>query len=185
MNRLGENSPAGCSCPWILSTGAIMMAVIFQRWDCWVVWVWVWICTDLCVHSVGAPGRRRRSPGRRTLIEPSPFLGTEPQPGSHSHGFPESDLCWPLQRSWRRWLDSGSLQFWVPQRPWSLWQWVLSREQLLSTGVWGIPETSSWRKPSFCTVIPLPSCSRKYHSGQTDLCLLLVPSLLHLVPKPA
>ena len=64
MNRLGKNSPAGCSCLWILSTGAILMAVLFQRWDCWVVWVWVWICTDLCVHSVGTPGRHRRSPGR-------------------------------------------------------------------------------------------------------------------------
>lgn len=42
------------------------------------------------------------------------------------------------------------------------------REQLLSTGVWGIPETSSWRKPSLCTVIPLPSSSRKYHSGSNE-----------------
>ena len=64
MNRLGKNSPVRCSCPWILNTGAILMAVLFQRWDCWVVWVWVWICTDLCVHSVGASGWHRRSPGR-------------------------------------------------------------------------------------------------------------------------
>ena len=26
------------------------------------------------------------------------------------------------------------------------------REQLLSSGVWGIPEISSWRKPSLCTM---------------------------------
>ena len=76
-----------------------------------------------CWHSRMAQKEPRET---RTLIEPSLVLGIEPQPGFHSRCFPESDLCWPLQRSWRRQLNSGSLQFWVPQRLWSLWQRVLS-----------------------------------------------------------
>ena len=124
----------------------------------------------------------------RALIEPSLVVGMEPQPASHSRCFPESDLCWPPQRSRRRPLNSGSLQLWGLQRRWSLWQWLLSGEQLLSTGVWGIPETSSWRKPSFCTVtpfLPAPESTTVVPMNQIDLCLLLVPSLLHLIPKPA
>lgn len=135
---------------------SILMAVFFQRWNCWVVWVWVWICMDLPVHSVSTPGQYRESPERQVhSLSPLPLWALNPGWAPISAAFLSQTRSGvlPLQRRMRRLLNSGSLQFWVLQRPWSLWQWVLrgdiSWTERLSIGVLGIPETSSWRSPSF------------------------------------
>lgn len=107
-----RGDPDGCAVPAVGLLGGLGVGVDLHR--------------PVCAFRQRSRTAQKEPRETCTLIEPSPVIGMEPQPGSHSRCFPESDLCWPLQRSWRRWLNSGSLQFWVPQRLWSLWQWVLS-----------------------------------------------------------
>ena len=110
---------------------------------------------DLRVHSVSTPGQYRESPERHVhSLSPPPPWALNPGWAPITAAFPSQTRpgVLPLQRRVRRLLNSGSLQFWVLQRPGSLWQWVLRGDiswiERLSIGVLGIPEMSSWRRPS-------------------------------------
>ena len=73
------------------STRQILMAVLFQWWNCWVVWVGVGLhgpARAFRQHSRTVQGKPRET---RALTEPSPSVGAEPWLGSHHCCFPESD----------------------------------------------------------------------------------------------
>ena len=167
MNGLGKNSPVRCSCPWILSTGAILMAVLFQRWDCWVVWVWVWICTDLCAHSVSASGWHRGAQG-----DTCPHWafsgcghGTPAWPPTHAASL--SQTCATTEEPEKA----------AEQRVPAALGAAEAVESMAVVAEWGTaPEHwclgDSWdqllEKAFLLHSDTLPSCSRKYHSGSNE-----------------